>query len=424
MSQLLYSLYRAHGVLVAPARIGSRLAAGLAQAAPAAVAERPIVRRVGAAGRVLADARLTHSRPAFVIEEPSGDGGRRQFTERTVHATPFGSLIHFVPEHGGAARPKVLLSAPLSGHFSTMLTPTIRTLLRDHDVFVTDWHNARDIPIDHGRFGLDDYVAHIIRFLGVLGPGAHAVAVCQPCVPALVASAVLAADHDPCEPRSLTLISGPIDTRVNPTSINLAAQRRPLDWYRKRCVTVVPKRYAGAGRRVYPGFLQVSAFMSLNLRRHIRSHIEMYRDLAEGTPEQAESTRQFYQEYFAVLDVPAEFYLDTVGRVFQEHELPLGTMTYRGRPVRPQAITRTALLTVEAEKDDLCAVGQTQAAHRIVSGLGPEQRGHYVQPGVGHYGIFSGRRWEAEVYPVVRDFIREHDDATRDYTEVACRNAR
>jgi poly(3-hydroxybutyrate) depolymerase len=328
-------------------------------------------------------------------------------------STPFGSLLRFRRADAGG-QPKVLLVAPLSGHFATILSPTVRTLLRDHEVYLTEWNNARDVSLADGSFDLDDYADHLIRFLRVVGPGAHVMAVCQPCGPALVAAAVLAADADPVQPRTLTLMSGPIDTQVNPAKINDVAQRKSLDWYRTNCTTVVPRAYRGAGRRVYPGFLQLGAFMSMNLGRHVRSYLEMYRDLAGGHAERAERTRRFYGEYFAVLDIPAEFYLDTVSRVFQQNLLARGEMTYRGEIVSPGAITRTALLTVEAENDDLCPVGQTAAAQVLTSGLSPEQRQHYIQPGVGHYGIFSGQRWENEVYPVVRDFIRAHGTESHD----------
>jgi len=403
MNRRLYAMYHAHDMAMLPARATARMAAELVDAAPPLVSAHPFFRSIAAAGRVVAEAQLTHTRPPFVLPESSGA------RERIVDSTPFASLLEFrVAKSRGARRPPVLLVTPLSGHFSTMLVGTVAALLRDHDVYVTDWHNARDIPTDHGPFGLDDYIDHVIRFVRHVGPDVHVLAVCQPCVPALAAVALLAADDDPVEPRTLTLMSGPIDTRANPTKINLLAHRRSLDWYRRRCVTVVPRGYPGVGRPVYPGFLQVGAFMSMNLKRHLDSHLTIYRNLAAGRADEAEQTRRFYAEYFAVLDIAAEFYLDTVGRVFQQHELPLGQMLHRGRPVQPEAIVRTALLTVEAERDDMCAPGQTAAAHDLTPGLPADRRGRHLQPGVGHYGIFSGRRWETEVYPVVRDFIAAH----------------
>jgi poly(3-hydroxybutyrate) depolymerase len=268
---------------------------------------------------------------------------------------------------------------------------------------------------EQGRFGLDEYVDHVIRFLRVVGPGAHVLAVCQPCVPALTATSILAQDDDPVHPRTLTLMSGPIDTRANPTRINRMAYRQPLAWYR-RTLTTVPRRYRGSGRLVYPGFLQVSGFMSMNLRRHLSSHVEIYRSHARGEAEASRRTQDFYAEYFAVLDIAAEFYLDTLERVFQKDLLAKGQMTYHGRAVTPAAIRKTALLTIEAERDDMCAVGQTEAAHGLLTGIGSDMHRHYVQDGVGHYGVFAGSRWSGEVYPVVRGFINEHGGDVRDET--------
>jgi poly(3-hydroxybutyrate) depolymerase len=323
-----------------------------------------------------------------------------------VDSTPFASLVHF-RKAGSADHPKVLIAAPLSGHFATMLAPTVRTMLLDHDVYITDWHNARDVAVEHGDFGLDQYVDHLIRFLHHLGAGAHVMAVCQPCVPAVMAVAVLAEQDDPVQPLTLTLMSGPIDTRANPTRMNLMAYRQPLSRYR-RCLATVPRRYEGAGRRVYPGFLQVGGFMSMNARRHLTSHVEIYRSYARGDREASRRARDFYAEYFAVLDIAAEFYLDTIERVFQKDLLAKGEMTHRGNPVRPQEVHRTALLTIEAERDDMCAVGQTYAAHELFSGLDPHMHRHHLQHGVGHYGVFAGSRWAHEVYPVISQFIGDH----------------
>ena len=404
---MLYSAYRANRALTNPVRAASALTVRAVDALPPKVRARRNVRRVAAFHQVVANAKVTHRRPAFGIDSVLVDGEQIAVSERPVVGTPFGTLLHFAKE-GGPAQPAVLLVAPLSGHFATMLTATARTLLQSFDVYITDWHNARDISLEHGAFGLDDYVAHVIRFLKVLGPEVSVVAVCQPAVPAFVATAVLAMDDDEVQPRSLTLMAGPIDTRVNPTKINLTAMSRPLEWYRRRCITTVPAGYPGAGRRVYPGFLQLSAFTTMNLRRHLSSHAQLYRNLVAGDTAAASATRDFYSEYFAVLDMPAEFYLETVGTVFQQHLLPKGELTYRGRRVDPAAIRRTALLTVEAELDDMCAVGQTVAAHDLATALTEDLRGRHVQPGVGHYGIFAGRRWENEVFPVVRDFIEAH----------------
>jgi polyhydroxyalkanoate depolymerase len=404
---MLYQLYQAHDLLLSPLRAASGITASWIELAPPALRLSVPFSRMSAAGQALAGARLTHSRPDYGIDDILLDGETVPVEQSVADATPFGSLVRF-RRAGAAEQPRVLLIAPLSGHFSTLMSPTVRTLLNDHEVYLAEWHNARDVGQADGCFDLDDYVDHVIRFLRVVGPGANVMAVCQPCGPALVAAAVLAADNDPVQPRTLTLMSGPIDTDVNPAEINVVARSKPLDWYRRNCLTVVPPAYRGAGRQVYPGFLQVTAFMSMNVERHMRSYLQMYRHLSLGQAEPAARTQQFYAEYFAVLDMPAEFYIDTIDRVFQRNLLAHGEMTYRGEAVRPAAITRTALLTVEAEKDDLCPVGQTVAAQALASGLTPEQRQHYIQPDVGHYGVFAGRRWDGEVYPVVRDFIRTH----------------
>jgi polyhydroxyalkanoate depolymerase len=299
----------------------------------------------------------------------------------------------------------VLVVAPLSGHFATLLRSTVKTLLPDHDVYITDWHNARDVHLVDGAFGFDDYVDHIIKFLRQIGPGAHAVAVCQPCVQLLAAVAVMAEDDDPAQPRSMTLMAGPIDTRVNPTKVNELAKGKPISWFEKNLIARVPAKFTGGGRKVYPGFVQLSAFMSMNMDRHVKAHAQMYEQLANGEVEKAAVTKAFYDEYFAVLDLAAEFYLETVQYVFQEHRLPMGDLTWRGRKVDTKAIRRTALMTVEGERDDICAVGQTVAAHDLCPSLKPFRKRHHMQAGVGHYGVFSGKRWEGQIYPILRNMI-------------------
>ncbi len=328
--------------------------------------------------------------------------------EEAADVTPFGTLLHFAKDID-VTLPRVLVVAPLSGHFATLLRDTVATLSADHDVYLTDWHNARDVPVAEGRFGFDDYTASIIRFLQVMGPGAHVVAVCQPCVAALAATAVMAEGHDPATPRSLTLMAGPVDARINPTMVNDLATSQPLSWFERNVITSVPGRYAGAGRAVYPGFMQLSAFVSMNVSRHVRAHRQLYKDLARGDVAAAELTKNFYDEYFAVLDIPAEFYLETVHRVFQEFLLARGELTHEGRAVHPAAINRTALLTVEGERDDICSVGQTVAAHDLCTSVKPSRRRHHLQAGVGHYGVFSGRRWQGQIYPLVRNVILAND---------------
>ena len=286
---------------------------------------------------------------------------------------------------------------------------TVRTLLPDHDVYVTDWRNARDITLSTGPFGFDDYVDHLIDFVRQLGPRMHMIAVCQPSVPALAAAALMAAENDTAQMATLTLMGGPIDTRWNPTEVNLLVTQRPLEWFEQTVMATVPHRYAGAGRRVYPGFLQLAGFMTMNLDRHINAHIDLFNKLVEGDGQSAAATRAFYDEYMTVMDLPGEFYLETVARVFQQHLLPEGKLVVSGRNVDPGAIEKTALLTVEGERDDICAVGQTAAALALATGLPAAMKKQHVQLGVGHYGVFNGRRWQAEIYPVVRDWIAAHE---------------
>jgi poly(3-hydroxybutyrate) depolymerase len=299
----------------------------------------------------------------------------------------------------------VLLVAPLSGHFATLLRGTARTMLADHDVYITDWHNVRDVPLAAGPFDLDAFVDHVIAFLETIGPGGHVVAVCQPTVGVLAAVAVMAASGNAAQPASMTLMAGPIDTRVNPTQVNELANAHSLDWFERNLIGVVPARYAGALRRVYPGFVQIASFMSMNPERHKKAFDDLFAYLVGGDMEKAEPILTFYHEYFATMDLPAEFYLQTIRDVFQQHLLPQGKLTWRGIPVEPAAIRRSALFTVEGERDDICAVGQTLAAQELCSGIRPYLKQHHVQTGAGHYGVFNGRRWEASIYPRLRELI-------------------
>ena len=364
--------------------------------------------KVAAACEVFSAARLTHSRPEFCITHVmAGEGAATlevKVTEEVVHVAPFGSLLHFKRE-GVQDQPRVLIVAPMSGHFATLLRETVRTMLADHDVYITDWHNARDVPLEAGRFGLDEYNEYVMNFLGIIGPGTHLMAICQPCVAALAATALMAEDKHPAAPASLILMAGPIDCRINPTKVNELATSKPYSWFEKNLISSVPGRYPGAHRRVYPGFLQLTAFMSMNLERHVESFKDMYKNLVEGEHEKAAFTRDFYEEYFAVLDLPAEFYLETIQHVFQEYALAQGTLTWRGRTINPATIRRTALLTVEGERDDICSIGQTMAAQDLCSSIPLFMKQHHMQAGVGHYGVFSGRRWSQHIYPIVREMI-------------------
>jgi polyhydroxyalkanoate depolymerase len=403
---MLYAAYQTQSDMMAPVRAWASMA--LAAGGPPLLGENSIVRNLTAAYELISRAGLTHTRPPFGITSVHVGNREVEVHEEAAARTPFGTLLHFKKDIA-AAQPRVLLVAPLSGHFATLLRATVRTMLPEHDVFITDWHNARDVPLIAGRFGVDEYVDHLIKFLEVMGKGSHVLAVCQPCVAVLSAVAVMAQTDNPAQPRSMTLMAGPIDTRVNPTKVNELANKRDIAWFERMLTASVPIRYPGAFRRVYPGFVQLAAFMSMNIERHVKAHKELYENLANGESEKAASTKAFYDEYFAVLDLTAEFYLETVRIIFQEYALPLGKLKWHGAAVEPGAIRRTMLLTVEGERDDICAVGQTVAAHDLCKKLRPYLKRHHMQAGVGHYGVFSGKRWENQVYPIVKNVILSSD---------------
>ncbi len=402
---MIYQLYQAQADLLRSLRQVARIGAGLAGLLDFGCYTPPQLRHLMAALTVFSEAGLTHHRPSFEIEAVSIGNKRVGVVEEAADDTPFGTLLHFRKD-SSIVQPRVLIVAPMSGHFATLLRNTVEVMLPEHDVFITDWKNARDIPLSAGRFGLDEFTDHLIRFMGVIGPGGHIIAVCQPAVAALAATAVMAEIGDPAQPRSMTLMAGPIDTRVNPTKVNELAKSRPIEWFEKHLIGTVPWRYQGAFRRVYPGFLQLAAFISMNLDRHITAHFAQWRNLVGGDAASAEAHRRFYDEYGAVMDLPAEFYLETVQRVFQEHDLPEGRLTWHGQPVRPGLIRRTGLLTVEGERDDICAIGQTMAALDLCSGIRVNLKQNHLQTGVGHYGVFAGRRWAREIYPRVREMIQ------------------
>jgi polyhydroxyalkanoate depolymerase len=403
---MLYLAYQAQADMMEPVRTMARMM--LSGMVSGSATAPPALRNMAAAYELIARAGLTHHRPAYGIRTVKVANREVAVREEVTYTTPFGTLLRFAKDVE-IVQPRILLVAPMSGHFATLLRDTVRTLLPENDVYITDWHNARDVTLSEGRFGFDEYVEHLIQFLEALGPGAHMVAVCQPCVQALAAAAIMAEDDNPAQPRSMTLMAGPIDARVNPTKVNELATSKPIEWFERSLIALVPARYAGARRRVYPGFVQLAAFMSMNIDRHIKAHVQLYDDLAKGDHEKAAATKAFYDEYFAVLDLDADFYLETVEYVFQEFLLAKGELTWRGRKVQPRAIRRTALLTVEGERDDICAIGQTVAAHDLCSSLRPYRKKHYVQAGVGHYGVFSGRRWSSQIYPLVRNVVLAND---------------
>ncbi|MGD9798335.1 MAG: polyhydroxyalkanoate depolymerase [Acidimicrobiia bacterium] len=405
---MLYRAYQAQVDVTGPVRSFAGLANRALKAVPGPFGAHPLIRRAAAGYELMSRSSLTHERPAFGIDAVRVGGSMVRVREEAADVTPFGTLLHFAKDVD-VALPRVLVVAPLSGHFATLLRDTVATLSADHDVYLTDWHNARDVPVGDGRFDFDDYITNLIRFLHVIGPGAHVVAVCQPCVAALAATAVMADGGDDATPRSLTLMAGPVDARVNPSMVNQLATSQPLAWFERNVISTVPRRYEGGGRRVYPGFMQLSAFVGMNVGRHFRAHRQLYEDLARGAVDEAEVTKAFYDEYFAVLDIPAEFYLETVSRVFQEFLLAKGELTYEGRPVDPAAIRRTSLFTVEGARDDICSVGQTVAAHDLCTSVKPARRRHHLQAGVGHYGVFSGRRWQTQIAPLVHNVILASD---------------
>ena len=401
---MLYEAYQAQSDFLAP----FRAMADLTRTALADTRLGPVAnlffRGIAAGAELASRAHLNHIRPDYDIHEATVEGRQVPVLEETVLDTPFGNLLHFRKETN-LYQPRVLIVAPMAGHFATLLRHTARTMLNDHDVYITDWKNARDVPLSAGRFGVDEYIDALIRFLDRIGPGAHAMAVCQPCAALLAAVAVMAETQHRATPRSMTLMAGPVDTSINPTEVNRLATSHPLEWFEQNLISTVPMRYAGAGRRVYPGFMQISAFMAMNLPRHWRAHVDLYGYLLRGDTQKADNSKKFYDEYFSVADLPAEFYLETVRNVFQEYRLARGTFRYRGHPVDPGIIRKTALLTVEGEKDDICAIGQTMAAHDLTPNIKPFRKKHYVQAGVGHYGVFSGSKWATQIYPMVRNTI-------------------
>jgi poly(3-hydroxybutyrate) depolymerase len=400
---MMYDAFMAQGDMFFPMRTFGRMVVPSLLAARFGPPGRT-ARRIAAAWQTLELGEITHERPAWRIGSIASDGREYAVVEETAASTPFATLRRFRKE-GAPEQPKVLVAAPMSGHFATLLRDTVRTLLRDHDVYVTDWHNVRDVPLAAGRFGLDEYIDHIVDFTAALGPGANVVAICQPCVAALAAAAIMAEDDHPAQPASLTLMAGPIDCRIGPTAVNKLATSKPIEWFEKNLIGRVPWRLRGAGRKVYPGFLQLSAFVSMNRDRHVQAFRKYFEHLVAGEEAEARAIREFYSEYMAVADLSADFYLETVRLVFQEYALPLGRLALRGRRIDPLAIRRTALLTVEGERDDICAIGQTLAAQDLTR-IRPYMRTHHVQPNVGHYGVFSGRRWQQHIYPVVRNVIQ------------------
>jgi len=357
---------------------------------------------------VFAHAAAPYGKPEFGIESVVVDGSDHSVCETTVVSKPFGNLKRFVRDGLPDDAPQLLIVAPMSGHYATLLRGTVERMIESCAVFITDWADAKTVPTSEGKFDLDDYIDYIGEFLTHIGPQAHMMAVCQPSVPAFAATAIMNRDNHPCTPATLTMMGGPIDTRESPTTVNDLAMERPIVWFRETVIVTVPMNHSGAGRRVYPGFLQLAGFMSMNLGSHMQSHYEMFKHLNAGDDDSAQATKDFYDEYRSVCDMTAEFYLQTVEEVFQRHSIPNGTFVHNGKVVDLSEIQSTAILAVEGERDDISGLGQTKAALHLADKLPSTKKRYYMAEGAGHYGIFNGSKWRDKVAPVVEEFIAEH----------------
>lgn len=356
---------------------------------------------------VFAHASASRGKPAFGLDSVEIDGKTIAVSEDIVLQKPFGQLKRFTYA-GSEHKPKLLIAAPMSGHFATLLRGTVDRMMPNHEVYITDWRDARNVPLSDGSFDLDDYVDYLVEFLEYMGPNAHVLAVCQPSVPCYAAAALMSAQNHPCRPKTLTMMGGPIDTREAPTSVNTMAVQRPHAWFSNNVIATVPFQYPGAGRKVYPGFLQLAGFMSMNLGSHMMSHWELFKHLITGDDESADATMEFYDEYRAVCDMTAEFYLQTVKEVFQDHSLPKGEFMHRGVRIDPQDITDIALLAIEGERDDISGLGQTRAALTLAPKLPAKKKKYHMAAGAGHYGIFNGSKWRTSIAPIVEDWIASH----------------
>ncbi|KJS35558.1 MAG: hypothetical protein VR70_15825 [Rhodospirillaceae bacterium BRH_c57] len=406
---MLYQIHEFHHAAMSPMRLVAQTMHSVMSNPWMPLAYTHTGRSLAASASLFERVTRQYPKPPFNLPTTTVGGREVAVTERVAHHLPFCDLLHFERDVVGRDDPKILLVAPMSGHYATLLRGTVEALLPDHDVYITDWTNARAVSLADGPFHFADYVDVLRTFLTTLGPDTHVMAVCQPSVPVMAALSLMAEDNDPNRPRSMILMGGPIDTRRNPTEVNRFAEDKDMNWFESQVIHMVPAMYEGRGRLVYPGFLQLSGFMSMNLDRHMNAHLHYYRHLIKGDGDSADKHREFYDEYLSVMDLPAEFYLETVRDVFKEHALPNGTMKIRDRLVNPGAITDIALMTVEGEKDDITGAGQTIAAHDLCTNLPEALHKHHLQTKVGHYGIFNGRRWREEILPHVRDFIRTHE---------------
>ena len=405
---MLYAYHEMNNAALAPVRAFAKATRSMFQH-PMVPLSYTSLGQAFAAGADVLDGAIRHrGKPAWGLHNTKIDDKVVKVTEKVVMHRAFGDLLHFERDTR-KKHPKVLLVAPMSGHHATLLRGTVKALLPHHEVYVTDWTDARIVPLDEGRFGLEDYMAYVMDFIRFLGEDVHLIAVCQPAPIVLATVALMAAEQDPCQPLSMTLMGGPVDTTASETEVTRLAQSRPLDWFKRNMIAKVPMYYPGATREVYPGFMQLGAFISMNAMRHVNAHVQMFQHLIRGDGDSAEAHRRFYDEYLAVMDITAEFYLETLDCVFQQHHLPNGTMQWRGKFIDPKAIKKTALMTVEGELDDISSPAQTYAAHDLCSSLPAEKRAHHLQKQVGHYGIFNGRRWREKIRPNITEFIRAND---------------
>lgn len=413
---MLYDLYEMNHAALAPWRAATSMGLWALRHPLNPFAEMPGNITLAAAFDLFESVTRRYGKPDFGLHETIIEGKPVPVIERVIWKRPFCQLLHFEREPlavksltGGKKQPKVLIVAPMSGHYATLLRGTVEAMLPYCDVSITDWIDARQVPLTEGRFDLEDYIDYVIEMIHELGPDVHVLAVCQPSVPVFAAVALMNEDKDPLAPLSMTLMGGPIDTRESPTEVNRLATERGTEWYERHVLTTVPSIYPGASRKVYPGFVQLSGFMAMNLDKHVDAHWSYFEHLVQGDGDSVQKHREFYDEYLSVMDMTAEFYIETVDRVFVRHLLPKGELPYRSRLIQPGAITKTALMTVEGEKDDISGVGQTKAAHKLTPNLPPDMHDHWEQPDVGHYGVFNGSRWRNEIAPKVRGFMTKHE---------------
>ncbi len=408
---MLYYLHEMSRLSMAPARAMSEGMLMVLDHPLNPMANTPLVRAMVSGADIFEHLTRSYGKPHWGLHATEIDGRPVAVHEDVVIKRTYCDLLHFRRETE-RDDPKLLIVAPLSGHYATLLRGTVEAMLPDHDVFVTDWRDCRMIPVTEDRFNLNDYIDDLIDFLHVLGPNTHVLAVCQPSVPALAAVSVMSGWGDNCVPATLTMIGGPIDTRKSPTQVNKLAKEKPIEWFEQNVIVQVPPPYPGVFRRVYPGFIQLTNFIAMNFDKHLESYGALFQHLVQGDDEAADRKRAFYEEYRAVMDLPAEFYLETLKTVFQDHELPRGKMIARWHPVLPEYITQTALMCIEGELDDISGVGQTKAALEITPNLPDAKKQYYLQRGVGHYGVFNGGKWRAQIAPRIKQFIRAHDQQT------------